>query len=294
MKRNILCVICLSLLLVLTGCGQQNSENTVTVEEEIKEEGSSTTTLEDMTINETIENSEDGGHAILADGESASYSNIAVNKTGDSSGDEADFYGENAAVFATNGAELTLSNIYVKSDGTHANGVFSYGEGTVVNISDSIIETSGNCSGGIMTTGGGTMNASNLNIHTTGNSSAAIRSDRGGGTVNVEGGSYITDGVGSPVVYSTAEITVSDAYMESTSSQGIVVEGENSVTLNDVELVANNVSKNSDKSSFYQIDVNIILDFTYTQNGSNCSINTFKKQFTVLTDACMQFLYSLK
>lgn len=49
-----------------------------------------------------------------------------------------------------------------------------------------------------------------------------------------------------------------------------------------------------DKSSFYQIDVNIILDFTYTQNGSNCSINTFKKQFTVLTDACMQFLYSLK
>ena len=252
MKRNVLCVICLSLLLVLTGCGQQNSENTVTVEEETKEEGSSTTTLEDMTINETIENSEDGGHAILADGESASYSNIAVNKTGDSSGDEADFYGENAAVFATNGAELTLSNIYVKSDGTHANGVFSYGEGTVVNISDSIIETSGNCSGGIMTTGGGTMNASNLNIHTTGNSSAAIRSDRGGGTVNVEGGSYITDGVGSPVVYSTADITVSDAYMESTSSQGIVVEGENSVTLNDVELVANNVSKNSDKSSFYQ------------------------------------------
>ena len=252
MKRNVLCVICLSLLLVLTGCGQQNSENTVTVEEEIKEEGSSAITLEDMTINETIENSEDGGHAILADGESASYSNIAVNKTGDSSGDEADFYGENAAVFATNGAELTLSNIYVKSDGTHANGVFSYGEGTVVNISDSIIETSGNCSGGIMTTGGGTMNASNLNIHTTGNSSAAIRSDRGGGTVNVEGGSYITDGVGSPVVYSTADITVSDAYMESTSSQGIVVEGENSVTLNDVELVANNVSKNSDKSSFYQ------------------------------------------
>ena len=103
-----------------------------------------------------------------------------------------------------------------------------------------------------MTTGGGTMNASNLNIHTTGNSSAAIRSDRGGGTVNVTGGSYVTEGRGSPVIYSTADITVSDATLESTVSEGIVVEGKNSVTLNNVNLVANNIEKNSDKSSVYK------------------------------------------
>ena len=201
---------------------------------------------------QTIENSADGEHAITADGEEASYSNIAVVKTGSSEGDEADFYGENAAIFATNGATLTLSNILVSTDGAHANGVFSYGEGTTVNISDSVIETSGNCSGGLMTTGGGTMNATNLEIHTTGNSSAAIRSDRGGGTVNVTGGSYTTDGTGSPVIYSTADITVSDAVMESTASQGVVVEGQNSVTLNNVDLTADNVTKNSDKSDWYQ------------------------------------------
>ena len=103
-----------------------------------------------------------------------------------------------------------------------------------------------------MTTGGGTMNASNLTIHTTGNSSAAIRSDRGGGTVNVTGGSYTTDGKGSPVIYSTADITVSDAELASTSSQGIVVEGKNSVTLNNVALTADNNSKNGDKSDYYQ------------------------------------------
>ena len=213
---------------------------------------SSAPTKDSITVNETVSNSADGEHAIEADGSAASYSNIEVTKTGDSSGDEADFYGENAAIFATNGAELTLSEIVVETDGTHANGVFSYGEGTVVNISDSVIETSGNCSGGLMTTGGGTMNASNLTIATTGNSSAAIRSDRGGGTVNVEGGSYTTAGTGSPVIYSTADITVSDADLTSTASQGIVVEGKNSVTLNDVTLVADNNTKNSDKSSFYQ------------------------------------------
>ena len=156
-------------------------------ETETEEAGPDVITAEDITINEAIDDSEDGGHAISASGETASYSNIAVNKTGDSSGDEADFYGENAAVFAADGATLDLSEMVITTDGTHANAVFSYGSGTTVNISDSVIETTGNCSGGLMTTGGGTMNAENLNIHTTGNSSAAIRSDRGGGTVNVTG-----------------------------------------------------------------------------------------------------------
>lgn len=217
--------------------------------------GSTTTKIpsaEEIEITETIENNTDEEHAITADGEEASYSNIAVVKTGEADGDEADFYGANAAIFATNGATLTLSEITVNTDGKHANGVFSYGEGTTVNISDSVIETTGNCSGGLMTTGGGTMNASNLLIHTTGNSSAAIRSDRGGGTVNVTGGSYTTEGTGSPVIYSTADITVSDAEMESTASQGVVVEGQNSVTLNNVNLTASNVKKNSDKSEWYQ------------------------------------------
>ena len=211
-----------------------------------------TPSKDDIEISETYENNADEEHAITADGEEASYSNIAVIKTGEASGDEADFYGANAAIFATNGATLNLSEITVDTDGTHANGVFSYGEGTTVNISDSVIETTGNCSGGLMTTGGGTMNATNLLIHTTGNSSAAIRSDRGGGTVTVTGGSYTTEGTGSPVIYSTADITVSDAQMESTASQGVVVEGQNSVTLNNVTLTASNVKKNSDKSQWYQ------------------------------------------
>lgn len=207
----------------------------------------------DITINDTIENSADGEHAITADGETASYKNTKVVKTGDSdSGDEADFYGDNAAIFATNGAALTLSDMVIDTDGTHANGVFSYGEGTTVDISNSYIKTSGNCSGGLMTTGGGTTNATNLTIETSGNSSAAIRSDRGGGTVKVDGGSYTTTGTGSPVIYSTADITVSNADMTSTASQGVVVEGKNSVTLNNVTLNADNNTKNSDKSEWYQ------------------------------------------
>ena len=198
----------------------------------------------DISVSDTINNSEDGGHAITADGESADYSHTLVTKTGDSSGDNADFYGENAAIFATNGGTLNLSNMVVKTDGTHANAVFSYGNGTTVNISDSYINTTGNCSGGLMTTGGGTMNASDLTIETSGNSSAAIRSDRGGGTVNVSGGYYSTSGKGSPVVYSTADITVSDAEMVSVmiyqSMSGDAAQGLSGFTMNGGTLVNKN------------------------------------------------------
>ena len=255
MKKILLSLLSISLSITLFGCAKNTETEETVISEPVEEllvSDSSLPQKNDITINETYTSEADGEHAIEADGTDEAYTNIKVEKTGDSSGDEADFYGENAAIFATNSATLTLQNIVVETDGTHTNGVFSYGEGTMVNISDSVIETSGNCSGGLMTTGGGTMNATNLNIHTTGNSSAAIRSDRGGGTVTVNEGSYITEGKGSPVIYSTADITVSDAYLESTSSQGVVVEGQNSVTLNNVELVANNVSKNSDKSDWYQ------------------------------------------
>ncbi len=235
----------------ITAC---TSAQTVTeqTKQEDTESASANLTKEDITVKDTYENKEDGQHAIEVDGQEQSYANIGVTKTGEADGDEADFYGENAAVFATNGGTLTITDSLIESNGTHANGVFSYGEATTINISDSVIETQGNCSGGLMTTGGATMNATNLTIHTTGNSSAAIRSDRGGGTVNVDQGSYVTEGTGSPVIYSTADITVSNAKMESTASQGIVIEGKNSVTLENVDLTADNNTQNSDKSDTYQ------------------------------------------
>ncbi len=234
--------------------GTEESENNAAAETQTNTAAadSNVPEISDIEIKDQLENTADGEHVITADGETAEYSNTQITKSGEADGDEADFYGENSAIFAANGGTLTLSDMVISTNGTHANAVFSYGEGTTVNISDSVIETSGNCSGGIMTTGGGTMNAENLNIHTTGNSSAAIRSDRGGGTVTVTGGQYVTDGTGSPVIYSTADITVNDAEMISTASQGVVVEGKNSVMLNNVTLTADNNTKNSDKSDTYQ------------------------------------------
>ena len=192
---------------------------------------------------------------------------VTVDKTGDGSGDSADFYGINATVLTSNGAELTVKDANITSNGAHANGVLSYGEGTTVKVSDSTITTTGNTSGGLMTTGGGAMIADNLTVKTPGNSSAAIRSDRGSGTVTVNGGSYESNGVGSPAIYSTADITVNGATLTSTASEGVIVEGKNSVTLNNVTLTDTN-TKHAGKSS---TDKNIFL---YQSMSGDASVGT--------------------
>ena len=178
---------------------------------------------------------------------------FSVEKTGSSDGESADFYGINAAVLATDGASLTLTDAQITSDGTHANGVFSYGQGTTVQVSNTQITTSGNHSGGLMTTGGATLNAENVNVSTSGNSSAAIRSDRGGGTMQVTGGTYQTAGVGSPAIYSTADITVTDATLRASASEAVVIEGGNSVTLENVDITGSNTVLNG--QSTYKTNV---------------------------------------
>lgn len=195
-------------------------------------------------------------NALLIDtAEAVTLNNPTVTKGGDSDGgDNCSFYGLNAAVLAKGGATVTITGGTVESDADGANGVFSYGgnggrngadgDGTTVNISDTVITTTGNNAGGIMTTGGGITNAANLTVTTSGRSSAAIRTDRGGGTVSVTGGSYTTGGLGSPAIYSTADVTVEDALLTSTLSEGVCIEGKNTITLKNCDLTANNTQCN--------------------------------------------------
>ena len=221
----------------------------------------------------------------------SNISNIKVTKTGDSTSTDANsFYGNNSAILAKDGATLTLDNITVTTNAKGANGVFSYGgsattnntnsDGTTINIKNSKITTKADSSGGLMTTGGGTMNATNLQITTKGTSSAAIRSDRGGGTVNVEKGTYKTSGQGSPVIYSTANITVKDATLTSTSSEGVVIEGKNSVALENVTLTDTN-NKLNGQSTTYK---NIFLYQSMSGDASNGTATFTAKNSNIITN----------
>ena len=203
---------------------------------------SANTITEDTEVDsETYTSTGDDENALRVDGATVILKDITIEKTAGSSSntEDGDFYGQNAGLLVLNGATATITGATVNTSVTNGNGVFSYGEGTVVNISDSTIRTTENNSGGIQTTGGGTMNTTNLDVETQGNSAAAIRSDRGGGMVNVDGGSYVTNGTGSPAIYCTADISVSDATLTANASEGVVVEGKNSVALTDCDVTGN-------------------------------------------------------
>ncbi len=209
----------------------------------------------DLTDGVYVSETSDENALLINTGESVSLTEPSVSKAGDSTGgDNCSFYGLNAAVLAMGGANVSIVGGTVTSDANGANGVFSYGgnggrngasgDGTAVSITGTTIKTTGDNSGGIMTTGGGKTYAYDLTIDTSGRSSAAIRTDRGGGTVAVDGGSYTTNGLGSPVIYSTADISVRNASLTSNLSEGVCIEGKNSVTLTDCDLTADNTQRN--------------------------------------------------
>ena len=226
--------------------------------------------VKEITENENIaseeyKSSNADENAILIRGNiKSTISDITVNKTGDSDGgDSTSFYGTNSGIVAKDGANVTIKNATITTDATGANGVFSYGgtsttsasngDGTTISISDSKITTNKDNSGGIMTTGGGIMNATNLIINTAGTSSAAIRSDKGGGTVIVNKGTYTTTGKGSPVVYSTADITVKNATLVSEASEGLIIEGKNKITIENVKLTDTNNTLNGQSTTYKNI-----------------------------------------
>lgn len=198
---------------------------------------------------------------LISTSDDVTITDPTVTKTGDSDGgDNCNFYGLNAAVLVKDGANVTITGGTVTSDADGANGVFCYGgnggqngatgDGTTLTIRDTVIKTTGSGSGGIMTTGGGITYAYDLDVDTSGQSSAAIRTDRGGGTVYVDGGTYTSNGLGSPAIYSTAEIHVANAELTSNLSEGVCIEGKNSIELTNCDLTANNTQCNGN-ATFY-------------------------------------------
>ena len=122
----------------------------------------------------------------------------------------------------------------------NATGVFAYDEG-VIEIQDCTVTATGGGAGGVQVAGGGTLTGKNLTV--TSSSKAAIRSDRGGGTMILEGGTYTSTGKnGCPAIYSTADITVRNSTCISEQSRAVIIEGKNSVTLENCSLTGNDQS----------------------------------------------------
>ncbi len=273
MKRKFLQKLCaagvvVSLLMGFTACAgrKPSSEKSAAAEQSDMEQTAAEAQAETAAPTGTAyDRTAQNGAAVLNDGDSltggtytatgadesvleasgtvkASVTGASLKKTGgDATGAEnASFTGVNAAVRVYGNAEVLLADCEIEATAENATGVFAYENG-VIRISDCAVNVTGGGAGGVQVAGGGTLIGENLTVTSAGK--AAIRSDRGGGTLTLTGGSYTSTGSnGCPAIYSTADITVSDALCVSEKSRAVIIEGKNTVTLHNCTLTGNDQS----------------------------------------------------
>ena len=132
-----------------------------------------------------------------------------------------------------NGGELTMTGGTVTTAAQGANSLCATNGGKVSITDTEIISTAQSSARGLHATYGGEITANNVKISSTGGSCANLATDRGEGTVTCTGCTLSTAGAGSPLIYSTGDITVSGTTGTSTGAQAVVVEGKNSASVLD-------------------------------------------------------------
>ena len=153
-------------------------------------------------------------------------------KTGNTTNDDnSNFHGQNAVVLGIEGSKTSIKDSNITSNSIGSNAVFATGEGSVINVENTNIHTKSDSSRGLDATYKGTVNGKNLTITTEGAHSATLATDRGEGTITAEAAKLTTSGTGSPVIYSTGNITANNVNGVANKSEIGVVEGKNSITL---------------------------------------------------------------
>ena len=158
----------------------------------------------------------------------------SITKSGDIAStdktENSEFYGINAAVLVQGGS-LTMTGGSISTSARGGNALVATNSGSVTISGTTITSTGSGSARGLHATYGGKITADSVTITTQSGSCATLATDRGEGTVSCTKCTLTTNGAGSPIVYSTGEITLSDSTGNSNAAQAVVVEGKNSATI---------------------------------------------------------------
>lgn len=260
--------------LLFNNSSAKNNTSQITIEGVV--DVSDSQELSNKTLSAT---SSDESAIVVNDGGSLNATGLTISKSGDSSNTEnSEFYGLNAAVLVQKGSEATIKDTTIKTSATGANAIFSTGENATLNVSNTKITTTGDSSRGLDATYGGTINANKVTITTSGQHCAAVATDRGEGTVTVKNSILNTNGKGSPCVYSTGTISVSDSKGMATNSSCAVIEGKNSITLNNTKLTSYGIGRVDDG-----IDNCGVMIYQSMSGDANEGTGTFSATDSTLT-----------
>lgn len=210
---------------IMQGMGNNASSVETTGATSVTQEQKLSGTYESSTADESAIQVSDGGNATITDS--------TINKTGDATNTEnSEFYGVNAGVLTKANSTTTIKNSKITTNAKGANAVFATGTDAKVYVYDTTITTTGSSSArGLDATYGGYIEADNVTISTDGGSCATLATDRGEGTVIAKNSKLSTKGAGSPVIYSTGDITIENTEGTATGAQMCVIEGKNTATI---------------------------------------------------------------
>ena len=230
----------------------------------------------------TSENN-DENTILVNNGGNLSITDSTITKSGDATNIEnSDFYGINSAILVQKDSIATIKNSKITTSAKGSNAIFATGEKAKISINNSTIETIGsNSSRGLDATYGGLIEADNITITTKGESSATLATDRGEGTIKVTNSNLTTNGKGSPIIYSTGDISIDNTTGVANSSQMVVIEGKNSASVNDSILIASGTGNknNVDKAGvmIYQSMSGDSIEGLGVFNSTNTSLTITEK-----------------
>ena len=157
---------------------------------------------------------------------------------------------------------------------------------TEANIENVEITTYGDKSRGLDATYNGIINAKNVVINTNGQSCAALATDRGEGEVHVTDSELNTgvskeSGRGSPIIYSTGNITVENSKGTAYVSQIACIEGKNSIELTNCDLSAAAGGNRQDNGEY--VDLGGVFIYQSMSGDADVGTSTFTAKNSVLS-----------
>ena len=156
---------------------------------------------------------------IARNGAKLTLRGATLRKLGDTTSEEdSNFTGQNAVLLANN-STVVLSDTTLSSAADGANAIFATGKQASITVRRVTIRTEGNSSRGLDATYGGTVTGEAVDIATKGAHCAALATDRGEGTVSVTDSRLITEGEGSPCIYSTGAIAATNTLAPLTAAK---------------------------------------------------------------------------
>ena len=222
--KNVL-IICLLLL----------NQNFILAESSSYDYSSYTATSQDKSLtSQTVECTTSGQSAVYITTTGITITDSTITKSGDISSSDntenSEFYGVNAAVLVQGGS-LTMTGGTITTSARGGNALVATNDGSVTISGTTITSTGSGSARGLHATYGGTITADSVTITTQYGSCATLATDRGEGTVSCSNCILTTNGAGSPIIYSTGDITMTSSTGTSNGAQAVVVEGKNTATI---------------------------------------------------------------